>query len=100
MTREMETKQDLDRFLDTEPYWVIWQVAQAPGGGRRIRRISQDYRTRAAADFDADRFRKSGTVTWVEEARPLAPTEAPAEAIAALGAAGAETDNIANIVPA
>ena len=58
MTREMETKQVLDRFLDTEPYWVIWQVAHAPGGGRRIRRISQDYRTQAAAVLDAERFRR------------------------------------------
>lgn len=100
MVREMDTRQNLDRFLDTEPYWVIWQVAHAPGGERRIRRISQDYRTQAAAVFDADRFRKSGTVTWVEEARPLVPREAPAEAIEALGAAGPETDNIANMLPA
>jgi hypothetical protein len=75
---------DLSAFIDTERFWVIWQVRLPERGGNCIRRISQDYRTEARAEADAERYRKSGAVTWVEEARPLAPAHVPAEALGAL----------------
>ncbi len=76
--------EDLSAFIDTAPFWVIWQ-ARLPGDGRnRIRRISQDYSTAARAEADAEDYRRSGTITWVEEARPLAPRNVPAAAIEAL----------------
>ena len=75
---------EADSFFDTEPYWVIWQASIPAGGTNRIRRLSQDYRTAARAEADAERYRKSGAVTWVEEARPLAPKAVPAAALDAL----------------
>jgi len=75
---------EADAFFDTEPFWVIWQASLPAGGGNRIRRISQDYRTEARAEADAERYRKSGAITWVEQARPLAPLQVPAAALAAL----------------
>ncbi len=75
---------DAAPFIDSEPFWVIWQASLPANGRNRIRRISQDYATAARAEIDAGRFRKSGTITWVEEARPLAPRTVPAEAIEAL----------------
>lgn len=75
---------DLSAFLDTERFWVIWQTSLPASGRNRIRRISQDYSTAARAEADAERYRKSGAITWVEEARPLAPLHVPATAIAAL----------------
>ncbi|HEX8573274.1 MAG TPA: hypothetical protein VF759_11045 [Allosphingosinicella sp.] len=75
--------EDLSDFLDSEPFWVIWQ-ASLPGGRNRIRRISQDYSTAARAEADAERYRRSGAVTWVEEARPLAPRQVPEAALEAL----------------
>jgi hypothetical protein len=80
---------EADSFFDTEPYWVIWQASIPAGGTNRIRRISQDYRTEARAEADAERYRKSGAVTWVEEARPLAPRAVPAAALEALRGAAA-----------
>jgi hypothetical protein len=79
-----EAADDLCAFLDTAPFWVIWQTSLPAGGRNRIRRISQDYATEARAEADAERYRKSGAITWVEEARPLAPLHVPAEAIDAL----------------
>ena len=38
---------DLSAFIDTERFWVIWQVRLPERGGNCIRRISQDYRTQA-----------------------------------------------------
>lgn len=76
-------------FIDQEPFWVIWQVSQPARGGNSIHRISQNYGTAARAEADAERYRKSGAVTWVEESRPLAPSHVPAEAMAALGAGAA-----------
>ncbi len=73
-------------FIDQEPFWVIWQVSQPAKGGNSIRRISQNYATEARAEADAERYRKSGAITWVEQSRPLAPAHVPAEAMAALGA--------------
>jgi hypothetical protein len=75
---------EADSFFDTEPFWVIWQASIPAGGTNRIRRISQEYRTAARAEADAERYRKSGAITWVEEARPLAPLHVPAEALDAL----------------
>ena len=75
---------DLSAFIDTERYWVIWQASLPAGGRNRIRRISQDYATSARAEADAERYRKSGVITWVEEARPLAPRQVPAAALDAL----------------
>ena len=72
-------------FMDQEPFWVIWQVSQPARGGNSIRRISQNYATAARAEADAERYRKSGAITWVEESRPLAPAHVPVEAMAALG---------------
>jgi hypothetical protein len=63
---------------------VIWQTSLPANGRNRIRRISQDYATAARAEADAERYRRSGAVTWVEEARPLAPVNVPAEAVDAL----------------
>src|SRR5688572_24608759 len=71
-------------FFDTEPFWVIWQASIPASGANRIRRISQEYRTEARAEADAERYRKSGAITWVEEARPLAPLAVPAAALDAL----------------
>jgi hypothetical protein len=76
--------EDLSAFIDTERFWVIWQASVPAGGRNRIRRISQDYRTEARAEADAERYRKSGAITWVEEARPLAPAHVPAAALDAL----------------
>ena len=75
---------DLSDFIDATPFWVIWQASLPEGGRNRIRRISQDYASAARAEHDAEHYRRSGTVTWVEEARPLAPRAVPAAAIAAL----------------
>ena len=75
---------DLSPFMDVEPFWVIWQANVPTKGASRIRRISQEYRSEARAEADADRFRKSGTITWVEEARPMAPAHVPAAALDAL----------------
>ena len=75
---------DLSSFLDTEPFWVIWQTSLPAGGRSRIRRISQNYASAARAEADAERYRKSGAITWVEEARPLAPLHVPKAALAAL----------------
>jgi|GEM_PF-6232830 len=75
---------DLSAYIDTAPFWVIWQTSRPAGGRNRIRRISQDYATAARAEADAERYRRSGAVTWVEEARPLAPRQVPAAAIEAL----------------
>ena len=75
---------DLSAFLDTELFWVIWQTSLPAGGRNRIRRISQNYASAARAEADAERYRKSGAVTWVEEARPLAPRRVPAAALDAL----------------
>jgi hypothetical protein len=75
---------DLSAFIDAAPFWVIWQTSLPAGGRNRIRRISQDYATAARAEADAERYRKSGAITWVEEARPLAPRAVPAAAIEAL----------------
>jgi hypothetical protein len=80
----MDGEADLSAFIDTERFWVIWQVRLPERGGNCIRRISQDYRTEARAEADAERYRKSGAITWVEEARPLAPAHVPAEAFGAL----------------
>jgi hypothetical protein len=75
---------DLSPFIDSVPFWVIWQASLPAGGRNRIRRISQDYATAARAEADAERYRRSGTITWVEEARPLAPRDVPAAAAEAL----------------
>ncbi|HEX8239176.1 MAG TPA: hypothetical protein VF574_05480 [Allosphingosinicella sp.] len=79
-------------FIDAAPFWVIWQTSLPAGGRNRIRRISQDYATSARAEADAERYRNSGAITWVEEARPLAPRAVPATALEALrGSAPAES---------
>lgn len=75
---------EAESFFDTEPFWVIWQASIPASGANRIRRISQNYASASRAESDAERFRKSGAVTWVEEARPLAPLNVPAEALDAL----------------
>jgi hypothetical protein len=79
-----ETADDVSAFIDATPFWVIWQASLPDDGRNRIRRISQDYATAAGAEYDAERYRKSGTITWVEEARPLAPRKVPAAAVEAL----------------
>ncbi|HYI41072.1 MAG TPA: hypothetical protein VE053_12215 [Allosphingosinicella sp.] len=79
---------DSSDFIDSTPFWVIWQVRLPEDGRNRIRRISQDYPTLARAEADAEHYRRSGAITWVEEARPLAPKNVPAEALAALRGAG------------
>lgn len=79
-----EADADASAFLDTEPFWVIWQTSLPAGGRNRIRRISQNYTSAARAEADAERYRKSGAITWVEEARPLAPLHVPAAALDAL----------------
>ena len=71
---------DLSAFIDAAPFWVIWQTSLPAGGRNRIRRISQDYATAARAEADAERYRRSGAITWVEEARPLAPRAGPRRA--------------------
>jgi hypothetical protein len=43
-----------------------------------------DDATAARAEADAERYRKSGAITWVEEAHPLAPLHVPAAALEAL----------------
>lgn len=75
---------DLSAYLDTAPFWVIWQTSLPAAGRHRIRRISQDYSTAARAEADAERYRRSGAVTWVEKAHPLAPAHVPAAALEAL----------------
>jgi hypothetical protein len=75
---------DLSAYIDAAPFWVIWQTSLPAGGRNRIRRISQDYTTAARAEADAERYRKSGAITWVEEARPLAPRNVPVAAVEAL----------------
>jgi hypothetical protein len=75
---------DVSVFIASEPFWVIWQTSLPANGPNRIRRISQDYTTAARAEADAERYRRSGAITWVEEARPLAPREVPAAALDAL----------------
>ena len=75
---------DESDFIDSTPFWVIWQTSLPAGGRNRIRRISQDYATAARAEADAERYRKSGAITWVEQARPLAPAQVPAAALDAL----------------
>ena len=75
---------DLAPWIDSAPFWVIWQTSLPAGGRNRIRRISQDYATAARAEADAERYRRSGAITWVEEARPLAPRHVPDAAIDAL----------------
>ncbi len=83
---------DLNAFFDTKPFWVIWQIGLAPGGAKRIRRITQSYGSEALARADAERYGKSGVITWVEKASPLAPLDVPVAAIEALGGpAGAPT---------
>jgi hypothetical protein len=79
-----EAEADLSAFIDSAPFWVIWQTSLPANGRNRIRRISQDYATAARAEADAERYRRSGAITWVEEARPLAPREVPAAAVEAL----------------
>jgi hypothetical protein len=75
---------EAESFFDTEPFWVIWQASIPAGGTNRIRRITQNYASASRAEADAERFRKSGAVTWVEEARPLAPLNVPPAALDAL----------------
>jgi hypothetical protein len=84
MAKAETGSENLSAFMDVEPFWVIWQASIPAGGTNRIRRISQEYRTEARAEADAERFRKSGTITWVEEARPMAPVHVPAAALDAL----------------
>jgi hypothetical protein len=79
-----DTADDAAPFIDSAPFWVIWQTSLPAGGRNRIRRISQDYTTAARAEADAERYRKSGAITWVEEARPLAPRNVPVAAVEAL----------------
>ena len=83
-----EAEEGLSAFIDSAPFWVIWQTSLPAGGRNRIRRISQDYTTAARAEADAERYRRSGAITWVEEARPLAPRNVPATALEALRGAG------------
>lgn len=75
---------DASAYIDSAPFWVIWQASLPASGRNRIRRISQDYATAARAEADAERYRRSGVITWVEEARPLAPLAVPAAALDAL----------------
>ena len=75
---------DLSDFIDSTPFWVIWQASLPVGGRNRIRRISQDYPSLSRAEADAEHYRRSGVITWVEEARPLAPSAVPASAVEAL----------------
>jgi hypothetical protein len=84
LNQAIREEADLSSFLDAAPFWVIWQTSLPAGGRNRIRRISQDYSSAARAEADAERYRKSGAITWVEEARPLAPRQVPAAALAAL----------------
>ena len=88
MTELTEAKQaeakDASAYIDAAPFWVIWQTSLPASGRNRIRRISQDYATAARAEADAERYRRSGAITWVEEARPLAPLHVPAAALEAL----------------
>jgi hypothetical protein len=79
-----EATDELSGFIEATPFWVIWQTRRPADGRNSIRRISQDYPTLARAEADAERYRKSGAITWVEEARPLAPRAVPAEALEAL----------------
>ena len=84
VARADAASEDFAPFIDTEPFWVIWQASVPAGGGNRIRRITQNYASESRAEADAERFRRSGAVTWVEEARPLAPLHVPAAALDAL----------------
>jgi hypothetical protein len=88
---------DLSAYFDTQPFWVIWQVGTAPGGAKRIRRITQQYGSEAQANADAERFRKSGTVTWVEKASPLAPLDVPQAAIDSLRGVTSEPQSNASV---
>jgi hypothetical protein len=87
--KDKDLKQDLSPFMDTQAFWVIWQVGCSPRGEKRFRRISQEYGTQARAEVDAERYRKSGTVTWVEQARPPAPGQVPQAALDAVFATAA-----------
>ena len=93
---------EADAFYDTKPYWVIWQASIPAAGPNRIRRISQEYGTAARAEADAERFRRSGAITWIEETRPLAPHHVPPAALDALrGIAQAPArESVAEIVGA
>jgi hypothetical protein len=75
---------DPSAFIDATPFWVIWQTRLPEDGRNSIRRISQDYPSLARAEADAEHYRRSGAITWVEEARPLAPRAVPAPALEAL----------------
>lgn len=77
----VEAAGDASAYFDSAPFWVIWQTSLPANGRNRIRRISQDYATAARAEADAERYRRSGAITWVEEARPLAPLCVPAAAL-------------------
>ena len=85
MTELTEAKQaeakDASAYIDAAPFWVIWQTSLPASGRNRIRRISQDYATAARAEADAERYRRSGAIAWVEEARPLAPLHVPDAAL-------------------
>jgi len=76
-----QAEADVSAFIDAAPFWVIWQTSLPVNGRNRIRRISQDYTTAARAEADAERYRRSGAITWVEEARPLAARDVPAAAV-------------------
>ena len=54
--RPEATPEEVSAFIDTEPYWVIWQASVPAGGGNRIRRITQEYRSEARAQADAERL--------------------------------------------
>ena len=57
-----EAADDASRFIDSAPFWVIWQTSLPANGRNRIRRISQDYATAARAEADAERYRRSGAI--------------------------------------
>lgn len=76
-----EAEPDAGDYLDTEAFWVIWRTSVPAAGRNRIRRISQDYASAARAEADAERYRKSGAIVWVEQRRPLAPLHVPAAAL-------------------
>ena len=84
LTVRDEAAEEASAFIDAAPFWVIWQTSLPAGGRNRIRRISQDYASAARAEADAERYRRSGAITWVEEARPLAPLHVPAAALEVL----------------
>jgi len=92
-----EAVDDASPFIDSAPFWVIWQTSLPASGRNRIRRISQDYASAARAEADAERYRRSGAITWVEEARPLAPRAVPPAAIEALRGAAPSLDGVTAI---